>query len=553
MTSKAGSTTNAITASAFFVGALVADALTAREVETDVPASLRGTCLALVALFASPVIIRPEKGVYGWVQRPIIGTLLFVMSLVGLHEGGAMTRAFDSFFLTIVCMAVIGLYSLGGVDEVSKEAGAGSTQEMAVSTSSCMLAGSLMLYSNLRIMRAGFRHPMEVRNFGVPMQNSTQFARGYAHASDVATVSVVFGGSLGIGAALVMVANVKQLAKGSGAISLQLASAGVYQLLAAFAASLSTGSQVTHLPALFADGACAGMSGACKAAAMSRRFSTTNTASAGLWLSAIGMFALAYPPTIRLTSRADAARFQWSISGFVFSLFAGVIAFLLIWSNSNFQHHIDYVMLLSLVSILWSSFLDTWSGPFFYLAAFIWDEFVYVAEFGVERALTQITHVFLYFNATMLILHAAFVALNRVFPTRFIELATGAIAVFGTSVATGLFTTSACLNMGYGGQIDASYRVYNGPKDAASFTFQHFIPVIVWAPIYTCRCEVNLLSKTARATTWMLTTPLVVGAYAAAVAILATTPPVTTFFDDWALSGSIVGAGLLPWAAASIV
>tara|TARA_Y100000389_G_scaffold181146_1_gene196512 strand:+ start:196 stop:501 length:306 start_codon:yes stop_codon:yes gene_type:complete len=95
------STTNAVTASAFFVGALVADALTAREVETDVPASLRGTSLTLVAMFAAPVIVRPEVGVYGWLQRPVLGILLFTASLLGMHEGGVRRGHGDCSVCTV--------------------------------------------------------------------------------------------------------------------------------------------------------------------------------------------------------------------------------------------------------------------------------------------------------------------------------------------------------------------------------------------------------------------------------------------------------------------
>ncbi len=465
-----------------------------------------------------------------------------------------MTRAFDAFFLTIVGVAIVGLFSLGGMDEMAKEVGDGEKQAKAVSTSSCMLAGSIMLYSNIRILRAGMRHSIEVRHFGVPMMNSTEFVRGYAHASDVGTIAVTFGGALGIGAALVMLAHVRKLAEGTGAISLQLGAAGVFQLLAAFAASLSTGSQVTHLPALFSDTACKNIGEACKAAAMSRRFSTTNTQSAGLWLSAVGMLALAYPPMVRVTNRADAARYQWSFTGLVFSLFAAIVAFLIIWSNSPFENHIDYVLMLSLIAILWSSYVDTWTGPAFYIAAFVWDEIIYVNAYGLEQALSHVTHVSLFFNCLMLGLHMVLAALTLACrPSRPIERITGAVAVAGSSIATGLFTASACLTMGYGGQIDPNYVILSGPQNAASFVFQHFVPFAVWAPIFTCRCEVNLLSKTARAATWLLAVPLVAVAYAIVLTVIAKGPPAVNFFDDWSLPGCFIGAGILPWAAASIV
>tara|TARA_X000001036_G_scaffold33877_3_gene27666 strand:+ start:1664 stop:3331 length:1668 start_codon:yes stop_codon:yes gene_type:complete len=550
---KEWQTTNAVTASAFFIGALVSDAMTAREVKTDVPASLRGTGLTLVCLFAAPTIIRHEIGIYGWLQRPVIGLLLLASALVGLHEGGAMTRAFDAIFITVVGVIVVGLYSLGGMDEVAKSSGDANKQDRAVSTSSCMLAGSLMLYSNLRILRAGMRHSIEVRHFGVPISNSTDFVRGYAHASDLASVSVTFGGALGIGAALVMVAHVRKLAEGTGAISLQLGVAGVFQLLAAFAASISTGLQVTHLPALYSGSACLGDAESCRSALMSRRFSLTNTQNAGLWLSSIGMLALAYPPTVRLTTRADVARYQWSFTGLVFSVFAVVLAFLILWSNFAFNNYVEYVLVLLLIAVIWSSYIDTWSGGFFYLAAFIWDEAMYINEVGIDRALTHATHVSLFFNAFLLLVHTLLVAFRYSFPSRELELFTGATAVAGSSVAAGLFTASACLVMGYGGSIEATYKMDDGPRDSATFVFQHFAPLLVWAPIFTCRCEVNMLSKGVRAVIWLLAVPLVVAVYATVLAAISSGPPAVSFFDEWALPGSLIGAGVLPWAAASIV
>ena len=488
------STTNALTASAFFIGALVADALTAREVNIDVPASLRGTSLTLVAMFAAPVIVRPEIGIHGWLQRFLFGALLFAVSLLGKHEGGAMTRAFDAIFLTIVCVSITGLFSLGGVDEVAKEAGDEDKQIRAANTSSCMLAGSIMLYCNLRIMRAGMRHSIEVREFGVPMTNSTesvQFVRGYAHASETATIAVTFGGALGIGAALVMMVHVKKLAEGTGAISLQLGVAGVFQLLAAFAASLSMGTQIENLPALFSETACRGIKrDVCLAATMSRRFTTTNTQAAGLWMSALGMLALAYPPALRVTTKADAARLTWSLTGLMFSLFASLVAFLIVWSNSPFLSHVDYVLVLSLVAIMWSSYVDTFSGPAFYIAGFVWTELVYIDEYGVYVALSHATHNALFFNALILAFHMILVAIGMFCSSHRLDVFTGAVAVAGSSIATGLFTASACLTMGYGGNLSPESKFVSGPKDAALFVLQHFFPFAIWAPIFTCRCEV---------------------------------------------------------------
>ena len=546
--------TNALTATFFFIGAIVCDALTATEKSVDVPASLHGTSLTLVALFASPVLMRDQKFAIGaWLQRPILTALLFAAALAGQHTGGPMTRAFDAVFVTIVASAVAGLFNLGGVDETAKAASDPRKQRKSVAISSSMLAGSLLLYSNLRILRAGMRHSINVREFGVPAANSTAFVRGYAHSSDVATVASTFGGALGIGCAIVMVAHVKKLAEGTGAVSLQLGVAGVFQLLAAFVTTMSTGVQVTHLPALFGNESCQSTGDVCKVAALSRRFASTNTPTAGLWLSALGTLALAYPPALRLTTAADAARFQWSVTGLIFSMIAATVAFLAIVANNQFRSHVDFVLLLSLASLLWSSFVNTWSGSVFYIGAFIWDEILYVNEKGIAKALTHLTHVVLYVNCAFLILHILLVSLNTFWATRLGEKITGSVAVAGTSIATALFLASACVVAGYGGRIDTMDGLIDGPRDAAGFAFQHFIPLVVWAPIFTCRCEVNILSRTARALIWISSVLIVGIVYGVILAVIRSEMPAAAFFDEWAVAGALFGAGLLPWLAASIV
>ena len=185
-----------------------------------------------------------------------------------------------------------GLFSAGGVDEAARaDAQKGAKIDKAISTASTMLAGSLLLYGSVRILRAGLRHPAEVREFRVQpsgMYNASDTIQtlGYAYASDVATIAVSFGGAIGIGAAVTMVYHVTELASGTGAVAMQLGVAATFQMVAALAASLTYGDQVNWLPAVFGDTACSTNSDACEAAATSRRFASINTQVPGLWLGA---------------------------------------------------------------------------------------------------------------------------------------------------------------------------------------------------------------------------------------------------------------------------
>lgn len=553
---------NALTASTYFIACIISDALTAIDStdHADVPASLRGTSLVLVCCFAAPVLMRPDVYVYGWFQRPIIGTTLLVVALLGVHHGGETTRTFDAIYTTIVSLAVTWLFSAGGVDEQAKKQES-KDMDKAVSTSSAMLAGSLLFYSNLRLLRAGLRHSMEVRSFRLSptgLNNATSSINllGYAYASDSATIAVSFGGAIGVGAAITMVYHVQELASGTGTVALQLGVSAVYQSLAALAASFTYGDQVNWLPAIFGDSACKALSDACDAASTSRRFSSVNTQVPGLWLSALGLFALAYPPSARLFNASQAARWTWSIAGSIFGIVALTAAILIVIGYSDFSGpggHTDYVMVITVVAIFWSAFFDTWVGTFAYIIAFVFEEAMYVNEYGFERLLSHLTHVTLIFCASLLILHMALTTITFFARPSWLEKVLGMVTVAGASLSIGLFCASACLMMSANGSLGDLEDTHDGTRFAMAFTYQHFIPAFIWAPLYTCRCEVQLLSRVQRLFVWFATVLLDVVVYGIVLLVLSREPPTASILNMWSLAGCVIGAGILPWAATSSV
>ena len=194
---------------------------------------------------------------FGYFQRPIVGALLLTAALLA-SIGGGSTRTADALYTTATCFAVLYLFSAGGVDEAARASKLGDKMDRAVSSSSAMLAGSLLLYGSMRIVRTGLRHAEEVSQFRVsPSGNfnasSAMRTLGYAYASDMATVAVTTGGAIGMGAAIVMVFHVRELARGTGSVALQLGVSASFQLVAALAASLTYGDQVNWLPAIFGD------------------------------------------------------------------------------------------------------------------------------------------------------------------------------------------------------------------------------------------------------------------------------------------------------------
>lgn len=552
---------NALTASAFFIASLVSDALTAIDSvqHSDAPSSLRGTALVLVCCFAAPVVVNPNNGIYGFFQRPIIGMLLVSAGLAGVHHGGAETRAWDALFITLCCSAAVLLYSAGGVDETAKKI-EGKNQENEVSTSSSMLAGALLLYASVRTMRSGLRHPSEVRSFHVTPSDghdATAFETlGYAYASDVATVSVTFGGAVGVGAAVVMIKHVNDLASGTGTITLQLGSAALFQAVAALSTGLTFGEQIDNLQAIYGPASCQSADAVCSVAATSRRFASVNIPLAGLWLSALGLFALAFPPSVRMSSQEEADKFSWSRSGLIFGTLAAVIASGLVLLHGSFEGtggHTSYIMLAMIIAVYWSTYLDQWTGSLLYVIAFFWDQTIYVRDWGVKALLSHATSVILLCNTTLLAVHLLLTTLYYFGERKVLQSLVGIITVAGSSLAVGLYTASACLLMSTDGSYDVSefHTRSTGSITAASFFSQHFIPVFIWAPLYACRCEATLLTKNQRTATWFVSAALVLGLYFVILAQMNTAPPYG--LDTVALLGCVLGAGVLPWAAAATV
>lgn len=563
---------NAITAAFFFIAAIVSDALTAIDStdHADVPASLRGTSLVLVCAFAAPVLIREDR----WccaparlsLQRLIIGASLLAAALLGAHHGGVQTRIFDALYTTLVCFAITYLFSNCGVDVITHKRDQDVNLENEVPKSCAALAGALLLYGSMRIIRAGLRHSAEVSDFSVSpsgYHNASSAIRtlGYAYASDVATVTVSFAGAVGAGAAIVIVRHVHKLAGGTDPIALQLGVAATYQLVAALAASLTYGDQVNWLPAVFGNTACKGFSDACEAAATSRRFAIVNTQVPGIWLTSLGLFALAYPVNTRFRTKEEATDFVWDTAGWRFGLVATVAALVLVGVYSDFSGrggHTDYIMLITIIAIYLSVFHTTYFGTLIYVIAFAVEQVLYVDEYGANTLFSHLTHVTLILCAGILILHILLQTVNFRCNSDLLQKLIGLLTVAGSSLAVLLYCASASMLMINNGSLGDLQDTDDGARFSLSFIYQHFIPVFIWAPLYTCRCEIQLLDKDPdwqfrRICVWVAMLPLDLTVYAICLAVLGKPPPAGNVIDTDSIWGCLIGAGIAPWLAASFV
>ena len=310
----------------------------------------------LVACLAAPLIKNSSRGVYGLLQRPLIGAGLSICALLGLHHGASLVRTFDALYTTFVGLIVIYLFSSGGLDERSK-ASKRDMMQAAVMKSSSTLAGALLFYASMRTIRAGAQHTFEVQSFTVNTgPNSTLPELGYAYASTIASSALVASGGVGVAAAVLVLSAHVDLSLGTDNLAIPLCAAGVCQLLAALACSLTYADQVINLPAIFGATACKSDESVCAAAIAARRFAVANTPVSSMWVSSVGLLALGFPPSARLREKSNV--FNWSVASTIGGTVAAVAAILIVYYNATFYGrgaHTDYILISVIVAIYLSN------------------------------------------------------------------------------------------------------------------------------------------------------------------------------------------------------
>lgn len=477
---------SAVIASFFFAATLVSDAMTALDstaYSSHAPASLRGTSLALVAALASPILLRPASGLYGTWQRPVLGSLLLVVALLGLHVGGPEIRTFDAIFVTVVGYLLIFLYSSGA-----------EASDKAIATSSVAISNSLMLYASMRILRAGLAHSSEVAQFHVAptsLHNASAHIAtlGYAVASETATVAVSFGGALGMGAAILIASRYDDFT----ALSLQLGVAATFMAVAALAAVLSQHDQLTALTALYGETACKGTAGVCKVAAVSRRFAVANAQAPGLWLMSLGLFLLARHSFAPTTNPAPLN--TWSAAS-SFAVVATALALGLVFVYSDFAGDdgaTDFVLLSGVAAAYVCTCYDTLGGQLVFALAFLVETVLQLVRSGVDRFQDPI-YAASVIAGDVLLIHTALSAFLLWWPSKTLHAVLDALTVAGTSLAVGVYLAATCARLAYSG-------AYEDVVYISRQVFENWLPVFIWAPIAAQRPR--LLSRTTVTTIWV--------------------------------------------------
>jgi len=215
--------------------------------------------------------------------------------------------------------------------------------------------------------------------------------------------------------------------------------------------------------------------------------------------------------------------------------------------------HTDYVMLVSIFAVYWSVFWDTYLGTLIYVVAFAVEEVLYVIDYGTDTLFSHLTHVTLVLCAGILVVHLVLQTVAFAWSPRQLQVFIGMLTTAGSSLAVALYCASACLLMITNGSLGNLQDTQDGTRFSISFIYQHFLPVFIWAPLYTCRCEIQLLSRMQRVVVWLSMLPLDVLFYAICLSVLNKTPPTADIIDMGSIWGCVIGAGFVPWLAASSV
>ena len=557
------SESNTLAASAIFLGSIVIDAVTATDPiqENNAPTALRTSAVILISILASP----PIRQWMLFEQRLSVAVPLAGVALLGWHEQSVGARVCDAVFIVVTLGVALLAYWLGGQQgisarkqkSVSKDAPPYLRREQIMN-----LAIAQLLYSSMRTMRMAFRHPHAARDYVVASttyNGALQTNTGYAYASAASTSSLAFGSAAGIGIAAVLLVNREVREHGTSAGTLVLTTGALAQFFGAFVATMAISEQMANLTGIFSAGACNAES-VCKAAFLGRRFALVNSVPASLWLNALGTLLLAFAPSIRIKSREDMQQQSRNFELTVYAVLANIACLMTLFVYLSFtgaEALIDYAAVAATLAVVLTAFFDSLIGSAVFLIAVGSEMLVLWANHGAVHLFSHFTHCT---NATMLVLLAIYVVITATtdffwqwMPRRLVDLmdsAAGILVVSGTSLSVLLFLASASLQASYDGVLiaDSQFRAPDRryERTAAAFIMEHFLPVLIWLPLYSCRCDAEQIRSAWRSVVWYSTALVPTTIW---LLVTATSEP--TWLPSWyADAGFVLSlgvAGIVPW------
>lgn len=566
--------TNTLAATVLFIAAIVSDSFTATDPADpyEAPTSLRTTAIVLVACLASP----PIRQWMVFEQRLVTSVPLGIVALVGWHEAGPGTRIADAMYVTATLGACTFAFWANGVENAGAQNGPGAKRPPKSKSKDAPpylrrealanLATACLFYGSFRVLRLGIHSPEAARTYTVSsaaFDGTTQETVGYAYLSATATIALCFGGAAGVGTAVVLMVNKDMRTQGTAAATVVLCASAFMQLTAAFVSSMAFSEGLGTLVGIWSRGACSSLE-LCLPAWEARRFATVSSTGAALWLTGLGTLIMAFAPTLRLRTRAQAASARKDFETTVYAIVALLVCELTLFTYLSFtgsEALTDYAAVGALFAIGLGAFVDSLSGAFVFVLCVGGDIVQMWVAHGAVDVFGHFTHCS---NASMCILlslYVVIVAITEFFwrwmPAELIDVLdsiTGFLATIGTSIAALLYCGTVALQISYDGQLiaDEQYRGADNryARTAAAAIMEHWLPLLIWLPLYGCRCEVEQLELRIRAVVWYLAplVPIVAWGLVLSVNQQAVTHA-HGWYNDGAFITSVGVVALAPWAA----
>lgn len=560
---------NCLAATTLFIGAIVADGITALDPTqpNESPSSMRCTAAVLIACLGAP----PLRQRFVFEQRLIIGFSLMVVAFAGLHEGSESIRVVDAVYMWIVLTLTLYSFATGGIEDMGTKKQ--KTKVLSVEAppyvyreSACSLATAALAYSGFRIMRQAFAHSEVARNFqvsGTAWDGSARLTTGYAAASTATVISLAFGGAVATGLAVALFASHDLREMGTGAKKELLMIGSFLLLFAAFSATVAWSEQYTALTAIWGDSACDSVT--CPASGLARRTSLMNSVPVALWMNALGAAVLAYAPDAKVQTREDEQGFSPAVVAWGVVTLVGCLLMTIAYASfSGPGSYVDYAIVIGIGAVAVSAFWDTWYGSLLFLVAIGIDELFTLTTSPASELLTYFTHCSLLVSFILLLLRVVLSGITEFFwqslPASVvanIDDIVGLLTIAGTSITTALYLATCGLMASYPGNWIGP-NGYEQPDNKYARTWlaailEHWLPVLVWLPMYTRKQEVSNVAQTYRLVTWLasLLVPLAIWLIGLATAGQPADHAMWTYHPSFVACTLVMG--LVPWVAISFV
>lgn len=504
--------------------ATICDAMTLLEPPIGTPAvpcCMRTSSIICALVLASPRIAFVDtadgttKGFTLLRQRILLVVPLATCAFWGLHYGSEATRIGDVMYTGIVLLMAVQIYTTGGIENESVRPDNITTSPHRRQTVAGLCA-ALMIYVGLRGVRSAFVAADEVADRKVQYETSTGedvvvVGHGQIDLQSVLPLAVGHGTLVCVG--LLVATNSKTHYTGSATTAFEVGMAGATITLAALWTTLAKSAVLDGDPALYGRHSCARSRDLCQAAYRSRRFNSINHSEASLWIS--GLAALLFAVAIeRRAARHGVTRaerlFEQQGLGFGSALlFGALVAFWTYGSTEGSSWYVDACAVAAVLGTFVSTFGDAGLGGAVSASAFAVLLYRLEDDYGTAHVYQQGDGTLLQASTALMAVHALFELVVGLVtlcgcvwnPGSIVISASASTAVLGTSLSFLLFLGSGVVLAGTNGAAPFVYDT-SGKRTAIAFVVLHFLPLLAWMPLYTCRCYVSWASRRLRVMAW---------------------------------------------------